>query len=56
MGVDKRSFGQTAAGEAASLYHLENNSGAYIEVTDFGASLVKVMVPDRDGKLVDVVR
>lgn len=55
MGVDKRSFGQTAAGEAASLYHLENNSGAYIEVTDFGASLVKVMVPDRDGKLVDVV-
>lgn len=37
------------------MFHLENKSGAYVEVTDFGALLVKVCVPDKDGKLTDVV-
>ena len=36
-------------------FHLENKSGAYAEVTDFGAILVKVCVPDKDGTLTDVV-
>ena len=36
-------------------YHLENSSGAYVEVTELGAVLVKVCVPDREGVLTDVV-
>lgn len=55
MSVCKRSFGLTTAGEAAHIYRLENNSGSYIEVTDLGATLVTAAVPDRDGKLTDVV-
>lgn len=55
MSVSKRDFGLTAAGREAHLYRLENDRGAYIEVTDLGASLVTVMMPDREGKLTDVV-
>ena len=55
MGVSVRKFGELTSGEEISLYHLENQSGAYAEVMDFGAILVKVCVPDKDGKLTDVV-
>lgn len=55
MSVCKRSFGFTAAGAEAHIYRIENNSGSYIEVTDFGACLVTAAMPDRDGKLTDVV-
>lgn len=48
-------FGKTNTGETISLYHLENNSGAYVEITDIGARLVKLVVPDKDGNLTDVI-
>ena len=48
-------FGELSTGESVHLYHLENKSGAYAEVIDFGAILVKLVVPDKDGKLTDVV-
>ena len=55
MGVSERKFGVLPDGEQVKMFHLENKSGAYVEVTDFGALLVKVCVPDKDGKLTDVV-
>lgn len=55
MGVTARKFGELTSGEEITLYHLENASGAYAEVMDFGAILVKLCVPDGDGKLTDVV-
>ena len=55
MGVSERKFGVLQTGETVKIFHLENKSGAYIEVTEFGALLVKVCVPDKDGKLTDVV-
>jgi len=54
MKITKSEFGVTSAGEAVSLYHMENNSGAYIEVIDFGARIHKLVVPNRDGELIDV--
>lgn len=48
-------FGTTAKGEPAGLYLLKNGNGMEIGVLDFGAILVKVLVPDKDGKLRDVV-
>lgn len=54
MKIVKSDFGMTAQGEAISLFHLENANGAYIEVTDFGARIVKIMVPDKEGNLTDV--
>ncbi len=49
----KKDFGRTTKGEA-TLYGLENQNGMQVWVTDFGASVVSVLVPDRNGELVDV--
>ncbi len=49
----KKDFGETTKGEA-SLYELENQNGMQVWVTDFGATLVSILVPDRNGDLVDV--
>jgi len=51
----KSDFGTTTKGEHATLYTLKNKKGMEIAVSDYGAVLVKVLVPDRDGNLVDVV-
>lgn len=48
-------FGTTAKGEKASLYTMRNQKGMEIVVSDYGAVLVKVLVPDREGNLLDVV-
>lgn len=48
-------FGITAKGEKASLYTMKNQNGMEIAVSDYGAVLVKVLVPDRDGNQQDVV-
>lgn len=53
--VTERIFGKLPTGEEVKLFHLENKSGAYAEVLQYGAILVKVCVPDRDGNLTDVV-
>lgn len=55
MGVTERKFGELSTGQDVLIYHLENAFGAYVEVTELGAVLVKVCVPDRDGVLTDVV-
>lgn len=54
MGVTKQSFGKTKAGKDASLYIIENN-GVTAKVTDFGAILVALLVPDKNGNVEDVV-
>lgn len=55
MSIEKRIFGTLKTGEKVSLYKLQNKHGAYIEVIDFGAVLVSVHVPDKNGVLRDVV-
>lgn len=50
-----RSFGTGKNGETATLYTFENKNGMVMEVTDFGATLYALLVPDKDGNLVDVV-
>ena len=53
--VTQRTFGTLPSGEEVQIYHLENKSGAFAEVLQCGAILVKLCVPDRDGRLTDVV-
>lgn len=50
-----RSFEQNTKGEAATLYTFENKNGMIMEVSDFGATLHALLVPDKDGNLCDVV-
>lgn len=52
MSVSKESFG-TAGGRAASLYVI-SNGGTTLKLTDFGACIVSILVPDRDGRIADV--
>jgi len=51
----KSSFGKTPDGEAVDLYTLTNKNGVEAEITTYGGSVVSLKVPDRNGKLGDVV-
>src|SRR5690348_5250844 len=51
----KSSFGKTPDGEAVDLYTLTNKNGAEVAITNYGGSVVSLKVPDREGKLGDVV-
>ncbi len=51
----KSDFGMTSKGEKATLYTMKNKNGMEISVSDYGAALVKVLVPDKNGKPRDVV-
>lgn len=55
MAIKKRSFGVTAEGQEVFLYTLENSKGVKAEVTNFGAILVNLFVPDAKGEVADVV-
>jgi aldose 1-epimerase len=51
----KTSFGKTPDGEAVDLFTLTNKNGVEAAITNYGGSVVSLKVPDRDGKLGDVV-
>ena len=55
MSVSCTEFGQIPGVGTVHLYHIENTSGAFAEVTEYGAILVRLVVPDSQGKLTDVV-
>lgn len=42
-------------GGSAGIYTLENSYGGRVRISDWGGVLVSLEVPDRDGRLVDVV-
>lgn len=50
-----KEFGTCSNGQTAYLYTITNNSGMEAVITDFGASLVSLKVPDRHGSQTDVV-
>ena len=54
MGITKKSFGVTKVGEQATLYTMENAAGMKVSVSDFGAVIVDIIVPDRNKNFVDV--
>ena len=51
----KADFNQLIEGKETALYVLSNAAGAELCITNYGAKIVSLMVPDRDGKLTDVV-
>lgn len=54
-GLDPEAFNASVDGKQTALYVLKNNAGAEACITNFGGRLVSMMVPDRDGKMRDVV-
>ncbi len=55
MKVQKQSFGQLADGTAIDLFTLTNSRGLKASLMTYGAILVSLEVPDRDGKPGDIV-
>lgn len=55
MGITKKIFGRTKDGEQVTSYLLKNKNGMEAEFIDYGAILVKLWVPDKNGEKADVV-
>ncbi len=53
--IKKESFGKTTGGEQIELYSLSNKKGMEVSITNFGATVVTLKVPDRGGKAADIV-
>ncbi|MDM7924486.1 MAG: aldose epimerase family protein [bacterium] len=54
-GVVKSSFGVMADGRTADIYTLTNRNGAQAKITNYGGIVTALFVPDRKGRLGDVV-
>jgi len=55
MSVVKGVFGETNDGQRVDAFTFENAGGMTVKVINYGATIVSVGVPDREGKLADVV-
>ena len=54
-GLVKTNFEQVINGDSTGLYVLKNAAGVEVCITNFGGRIVSVMVPDKKGKMQDVV-
>jgi len=53
-GLSESVYGKMPDGREAKLFTLTNASGMEAKVTEYGAILVSLLAPDREGKLADV--
>jgi aldose 1-epimerase len=54
-GLKKADFVLEVEGKPTALYVLTNKNGAEACITNYGGRLVSLMVPDKNGKMTDVV-
>ena len=54
-GIEKAPFGKTPDGEEVDAYTLTNAEGMKVKIITYGGIITEIWVPDRDGKLADVV-
>ena len=50
----KADFESTIDGKQTTLYSLENANGMKVTLTNYGAKIVSIIVPDKEGKMADV--
>lgn len=50
MKITKNEFGMTKDNQPISLYTIENASGASVTLSDYGCRIIKIMVPNKEGK------
>lgn len=53
--IEKTAYGKAPDGTEVSLFTLTNAKGVQAEITNFGGIVVSLKVPDKQGKLADVV-
>jgi aldose 1-epimerase len=54
-GLKKADFVSEVAGKPTALYALKNANGMEVCITNYGGRIVSIMVPDKNGKMTDVV-
>lgn len=54
-GLNLAKFSKKIDNKETALYVLSNKNGAEAAITNYGAKIVSLMVPGRDGKMIDVV-
>lgn len=54
-GLKRSNFQSEVNGDSTDLYVLKNANGVEVTLTNYGARIVSVMVPDRNGNMQDVV-
>ena len=52
---DSNGFKQNVQGKQVELFVLKNSSNFQVAITNYGGRIVSMLVPDKDGKSVDVV-
>jgi aldose 1-epimerase len=52
--VEVRPFGAISSGQKTDLYVLTNSKGMVVSISNYGATVVSIKVPDRTGKVDDV--
>ena len=55
-GLKREDFQAMVQGKETDLYTLTNAQGMEVSITNYGGSLVSIMVPDRDGKMANVIQ
>ena len=53
--IEQHVWGMTPEGEAIILYTLRNDRGAEVRLSNYGAAIVAAVMPDREGRMADVV-
>jgi aldose 1-epimerase len=53
--VQKEEFGKTADGKTVNIYTIKNTNGLEVKVSEFGAILVSLKVPDKEGNFEDII-
>jgi aldose 1-epimerase len=54
-GISRRSFGRTSGGVPVDAFTLTNGHGATVEIITYGATITRLLVPDKTGRIGDVV-
>jgi aldose 1-epimerase len=54
-GIQRSTFGRMPDGQSVELYTLTNRQGMQVMITNYGGRVVKLIIPDRQGNMADVV-
>jgi aldose 1-epimerase len=53
--ITKSDFGKTPDGQPVEIYKLCNSKGAEADIMTYGGAVQKLIMPDKDGKMADIV-
>ena len=54
--LQRENYQKVIEGKSVDLYTLKNSQGMTVRITNFGAKVMQILVPDRDGVLGDVAQ